>query len=222
LSNLATSIPIGRDWIGGQETFVRRPSMLIAAILPATLIAAPGAGAAEHAGTVTPGTSYTWTAATETNANPYYFRVTGNLQTVQGQEIPPKTLGPFEEGRCSSAAYEQCDEVLVELVNPLTQAEIDRGRTTKRRSATITLAESPERVADFDFQVFRSDAQGTQGPYWTGAQTTSQGGNFNAVTPGETLTVDVETTIAQPSKWMLIRVIRFASPNASYTGTVRF
>lgn len=180
------------------------------------IFAGPVGAAPERTATVVAGQSYTWQGATKTNANPYYFRVVGSPA--------PAAVGPLSSGTCNGDAYHACDDILVELSNPLTQAELDKGVTTKYRSVTIQLTElTPARVADFDFQVFQSDATGTKGGYWTGAEATSQAGDFQAQTGGgETLTVEVETTTAEPSKWMLIRVVRFLSPNASYKGTVAF
>lgn len=191
--------------------------IIVAAAAAVALAAVPFSGATaapERTAKVGPGQTYSWTGAAETNANPYYFAVVGSPA--------PSSVGPFAAGRCSAAAYEQCDDILIEFSNPLTQAEIDKGVKSKFRSATITLTESPARVADFDFQVFQSDANGTKGGYWTGAESSSQSGNFNIQTSGEELTVEVGTTAAEPSKWMLIRVVRFVSPNATYTASVTF
>jgi hypothetical protein len=176
----------------------------------------PAGAAPERTATVVAGQSWSWQGATETNANPYYFRVVGSPA--------PAAVGPLSSGTCNADPYHACDDILVELSNPLTQAEIDKGLDTKYRSVMIQLTElTPNRVADFDFQVFQSDANGTKYGYWTGKESTSQAGDFQAQTGGgETLTVDVETTTAEPSKWMLIRVIRFLSPNSSYKGTVSF
>lgn len=188
----------------------------VACVAVGMFFAGPAGAAPEFTGTVVAGQSWSWQGATETNANPYYFSVVGSPA--------PTSVGPLSSGTCNSDQYHACDDILVNLSNPLTQTELDKGITTKYRSVTIQLTElTPARVADFDFQVFQSDANGTKYGYWTGTEATSQAGDFNAQTGGgETLTVDVETTAAEPAKWMLIRVVRFLSVNSSYKGGVSF
>lgn len=195
----------------------KKRMIAVACVALAMLFAGPAGAAPEFTATVAAGQTYTWQGATETNVNPYYFRVVG--------APAPATVGPVSSATCNTDAYHACDDILVNLSNPLTQAELDKGIEFKYRSVNIQLTDlQPATVSDFDFQVFTSDATGTKGAFWTGLEGTSQSGNFNAdpSTPGESLTVDVETSKTEPSKWMLIRVVRFASVNGSYKGTVSF
>lgn len=190
-------------------------TIVLAVAAAAALATVPGSGAVaapERTGSVNAGQTYTWNGAAEVNANPFYF----------AQVAQQPNVDPIEQGTCSSEPHQQCDEILVKFINPLTQAEIDKGVKSKFRSTTIDVNEYAPvaQATDFDLHVFASDATGANKGYFTGSSTSSQSGEL--IGSPESLTVEIETTKDQPEVWMLIRVIRFFSPNASYKGTVSF
>lgn len=178
------------------------------AVLPLSGVGAAPEGTAE----VSKGQSKTFAGKQEVNANPFYFA------QVPGQP----NVDPIEQGTCSAEPHQQCDEFLVKLTNPLTLEQINKGIKSITRAVTVDVgAYAPvAQATDFDLQVFASDANGTNKGFWTGEQDTSQSGEL-AGSP-ETVTVDVVTTPSEPSQWMLVRVIRFLSPNSGYTATVSF
>lgn len=185
-------------------------SFLLVLTAAAMAAAAPGATAApDRTATVEAGQAFTWEGTAEVSANLFYF------EQVPGQP----NMAPAEQGTCSDSPHQGCDEILVKLVNPLAQ---DDSRTSKVRSATIDLTgyAPPAQAADFDLQVFASNADGENLGFFTGDRETSQSGNW----PGEaeSVSVDVVTTRDKPEVYMLVRVIRFLSPNATYTGSVTF
>lgn len=183
-------------------------------VLASSIVAAPPASAdapPDKTGKVEIGTPFTWDGTRKVGANPYYFKQHSAL---------PDQLGPFSTYTCSTQPYQTCEAVLLEFSNPLTQAEIDAGMTSKIKPATVSLNTFDPAQSDFDFVAYASDAQGTKGEFFTGAAGTSTSGNNPGV--AESKSFDIETTIATPSVWMLLEVVYFAAPNATFKGTARF
>jgi hypothetical protein len=112
-----------------------------------------------------------------------------------------------------------CDVSLVEFSYPLTQAEIDAGRTSHTKSGLISIRNGgpfPDPPTDLDLQVLESDANGTPGAE------VGVSGAIDADWAAESVPVTVRTTPTQPSKWFLVRVIYFASAGNSYLGQAGF
>jgi hypothetical protein len=73
---------------------------------------------------------------------------------------------PVAPGTCSDDRDSYCDTVLLEFSNPLTDAEIAAGKTSKKKNATVTItnyAPVPDPGTDFDLILFSSDPQGNEG-----------------------------------------------------------
>jgi hypothetical protein len=166
---------------------------------------------ADKTGKVEIGKPYTWDGTRKLGVNPYYFKQ---------HSAQPDSIGPFSTYTCSSQPYQTCETVLLEFSNPLTPAEIAAGKTTKTKSATIYVDTFDPAQVDFDFVAWASDAQGTKGEFFTGDASGSTSGH----NPGqaESKTFSIETTIDQPSVWMLLEVVYFAAPNATYKGRATF
>jgi hypothetical protein len=198
---------------------MKRPALAVA-VLCLTLLPLSGANAfplgsdavalppgIDQAGTVVIGTPFNWNGSTATGLNQYYWDPAG-----QGD------VGPLTHTTCNKDPLFYCDQILVEFSNPLTQAEIDAGKKTKTKSATVTIdtfspADGP--VTDFDLFTYESDANGT-----LGAQIDSDGALEN--TTQEVNTVSIVTTPTQPSKFVLVRVVFFTVTNGTYKGHARF
>jgi hypothetical protein len=154
------------------------------------------------------GTTYNWTGSTATGLNVNYH---GQFDGVH----------PAASGTCSDDRDTYCDTILLELNNPLTDAEIAAGKTSKKKNVTITTTgygPVPDPVTDFDLGVFASDAQGTKGD-----QLGSSGvWGYDDGDGTETVTASITTTVAEPSKFVLVEVVYFLVPNSSYSGSARF
>jgi hypothetical protein len=170
---------------------------LAAAVFALALLPALGAFAApDDTATLQPGESYTWEAVTAgTNVN--YF----------GIAAPAEPVAPI--GQCSKNPNSYCDSYLIELSNPLTQADIDAGKTFLRRTVTVTINFS---ASDMDLQVWNSDAEGTRGTQLG----QSAGSDFT-----ESVAASIRTTEEAPSQWILVDVIHFAHAGP-YDGAVQF
>ncbi len=194
---------------------MKRSLTLIGVALSLSLVPGAAATAVDEApnktGKVVVGTPFTWDGTRKLGANPYYFRQAGQQ---------PDQLGPFSTYTCSSQPYQTCETVLLEFSNPLTEAEIAAGKTTKTKTATITVDRFDPAQVDFDFVIWQSDSTGKKGDFFTGASGTSTSGRNPGV--AESLAVQIDTTIDQPSVWVLLEVVYFAAPNATYKGTARF
>jgi hypothetical protein len=177
---------------------------LVMSVLPATGASA----AADKTGVVSPGTPFTWDGTRKLGANPYYFGGAGPT---------PTTAGPFTKFTCSAEPYQTCETVLLEFRNPLTQAEIDAGVVEKFATVSVRIDQFDPAPSDFDMGFFASDATGTKGPWFGGTQSNSTSGN----NPGEaeSQTFDIVTTAQQPSVYMLVEVVYFAAPNATFKGS---
>ncbi len=187
--------------------------LVVIAVLASLVMLLPGSAhaAPDKSGKLNAGTTYTWDGTPKLGANPYYFKQ---------HSAQPDQLGPFSVYTCSAQPYQACETVLLELSNPLTQAEIDAGKTSKTRAATIRLDTFNPAQADFDFVVYASDASGTKRGFFTGAQGSSTSGNNPGV--AESKSFEIETTADAPTVWMLLEVVYFAAPNATYKGKVTF
>lgn len=194
---------------------MRRSAALVGLAVALTLVPGLGATATDDApdktGKVEIGKPFAWDGTRKIGSNPYYFKQAG---------AQPDELGPFSTFTCSNLPHQTCEVVLLEFSNPLTQAEIDAGKTTKTKTATITVDRFDPAQVDFDFVVYASDSTGKKGEFFTGAQAGSQSAN----NPGqaESLQIPIDTTIDQPSVWVLLEVVYFAAPNAAYKGVARF
>lgn len=149
--------------------------------------------------------SVTWNGTTATAVNATQF-------TTDDDAVYPAA--------CAKDPQNYCDYTLVTLSYPLTQAEIDAGKTKHSRNATFTLTEfTPIQgpVQDFDQKIYTSDAQGTKGEQLNLPWTTAQPPDSD-----ESFTTKVEMTIAQPVKYILVEVIYFTTVQGSYKGTVTF
>ncbi len=189
----------------------RALGLIVLASLVVTASPAGADAAPDKTGKVVIGTPFAWDGTRKVGANPYYFRQ---------HSAQPNEVGPLRTYTCSAERYQTCETVLLEFSNPLTQAEIDAGKTSKTKAGTVIVNAFDPAPSDFDFVAYASDAQGTKGEFFTGAAGTSTSGN-NAGDP-ESKTFDITTTIDAPSVWMLLEVVYFAAPNATYKGTARF
>ena len=162
--------------------------------------------AADFTGKVEAGKPYTWDGTVATGANWNYW-----------SQVP--ALAPvFPVGTCTRTPQTFCDQVLVEFSNPLTQAEIDAGKTFKTKTATLRIsnyAPVPDPATDFDLIAFASDAAGTKG------DELGRDGDLTD-TANETVSFPVRTTIAQPSAYVLLQVVYFAVAQTGYDGTATF
>ncbi|MGH2709986.1 MAG: hypothetical protein ACRDH9_02120 [Actinomycetota bacterium] len=154
------------------------------------------------------GTTYTWQGNTALGLNVNYH---GMFDGVH----------PTPSGTCSDDRDSYCDTILLELSNPLTQAEIDSGKTSKKKNVTITTTgygPVPDPATDFDLKVFVSDAQGTKGDLLgeSGAWGYDDGDGT------ETVTAQITTTLTEPSKFVLVEVVFFIVANSSYSGSAKF
>jgi hypothetical protein len=169
-------------------------------LLPANAQAAP-----DRTITVKPTETKTWNGATATGVNTSHFG-------PQDDAVNPEA--------CGKDAQNYCDYTLVAFDNPLTQAEIDAGKTKKSKNATFRLTEFgpiPGPIADFDQKIYVSDVNGTKGEFVNTPWTTAQPPDHE-----ESFTTKIETTLTQPIKYYLVEVIYFTTVEGSYKGTVSF
>lgn len=153
--------------------------------------AATGANAeTDFAGELEPGDSFTWEGQAA-GLNPLYFE--GNAG-------------------CSSDPTNFCEYALLTYHNPVPEDDED-GRLT--RTSTI-LVEPTLPGADFDLQVYASDADGTMGTM-VGSSTAFPVDNDGV----ESVVTALRTTTEQPTAYLLVEVIHFANVGG-YTGTATF
>lgn len=154
------------------------------------------------------GTTYTWEGSTALGLNLNYH---GQFDGVH----------PVASGTCSDDRDSYCDTLLLEFSNPLTQAEIDAGKTTKKKNATIRITNYtpvPDPATDFDLDIYTSDAQGTKGD----ALGESAVWGYDDGDGTETVTTQIQTSLSQPSKFVLVEVVYFIVANSKYTGSAQF
>ena len=173
-------------------------------LLPATAHAEdPDATAKVNAGE-----TYNWEGTQATGLNVNYW---GMFEGVH----------PVAPGTCSDERDSYCDTILFEFSNPLTQAEINSGMTSKRQTATITItnyAPVPDPGTDFDLILFTSDAQGTKGDEL--GQSAVWG--YDEGDGTESVSTSISTTAAEPSQFVLAEVVYFIVGNSGYDGTATF
>lgn len=128
--------------------------------------------------------------------------------------------GPIEEGTCTHNVESYCETVFIEFSNPLTQAEIDAGKTKHTKTATITInnfGPVPDPATDFDLVVFESDAEGTKG------EEIGRSAVFGPDQAGdESVSIPLTTTISQPSVFVLLDVVYFVVLGTGYSGSATF
>jgi hypothetical protein len=177
----------------------------------AALALLPGTAHAEtpdFTAKVDAGTTYNWDGSTALGLNVNYWGM------FEGTH-------PTAPGTCTDDRDSYCDTILFEFSNPLTQEEIDAGKISKKKNATVTITEYgpvPDPATDFDLILFSSDAQGTKGDEL--GQSAVWGYDDGDGT--ETVTASITTTVAQPSTFVLAEVVYFLSANSSYAGSARF
>ena len=174
------------------------------------LVLVPGTAHAEEPDItqkVEAGTTFNWDGSTAVGLNVNYWAL---LEGVH----------PTSPGTCSDDTNSYCDTVLFEFSNPLTQEEIDAGKTFKNKTATVTVNEFgpvPDPVTDFDMIAFESDEQGTKG------SSLGQSSDFGPDQAGdESISFPVRTTVAQPSKFVLVEIVYFAVVGSNYKGIAAF
>jgi hypothetical protein len=154
------------------------------------------------------GTTYNWEGSTATGLNVNYH---GQFDGVH----------PTPAQTCSDDRDSYCDTILLEFSNPLTQADIDAGKTSKKKNATITItnyAPVPDPGTDFDLRIFTSDAQGSVGEELG----ESAVWGYDDGDGTESVTTQITTTLAQPSKYILAHVVYFIVVNSKYSGSAAF
>lgn len=183
-------------------------------LLPVALLAAPSASAeaaTDRTLSVSAGSgSTTWKGTAAPGLNAYYFGVVG--------DPAPATLGPLRRGTCGKTVTDYCDSTLLELSNPLTDAELAAGKTSKTRTATITIGEYapvPDPATDFDLVVWAVDAAGNRT-----TEVARDGDQTD--TANETVSFSVKTTPAASTVRYVVDVVYFASAGSGFTGRIGF
>ncbi|MGH2691906.1 MAG: hypothetical protein ACRDHM_05335 [Actinomycetota bacterium] len=169
----------------------------------AALLLLPGtAHAADKTGKVEIGAPFTWAGTQTVGLNVAHY------------------WGPIDEGVCTHDPQSYCETVLIEFANPLTQAEIDAGKTSKTKSASITInnfGPVPDPATDFDIVVFESDAAGTKG------SEIGRSADFGPAQAGdESVPLSIRTTVTQSSVFVYVDVVYFVVLGTGYTGTATF
>lgn len=184
--------------------------LTVAAVLLALAPVGAASAAPDRSLVVAAGETATWDGAPALGANAYYYGVTG--------PPAPSAVGPVSSGTCSKDIHHYCEQVLVELRNPLTQADIDKGITERYRNVVVFLSDYgpvPDPATDFDLLMFASDKNGIVGQELDGDGDATD-------TARETVSADIQTTATEPSVYVLIRVVYFTSVNSGYKATVSF
>ena len=178
----------------------------LAAVAVLMLLPSGAQAAPDFTGKVVVGTPYSWDGTVATGANWNYWG------------LVPAAAPVAPVGVCTRTPQTFCDQVLIEFNNPLTQAEIDAGKTFKTRTATVRIsnyAPVDDPATDFDLLLFASDAQGTVGD--------ELGRDGDLTDPAnETVSTPIRTTINQPSVYVLARIVYFAVAQTGYDGTATF
>lgn len=167
----------------------RSARVVVIAVL-CVLVATGARAETDFAGELSPGDTFSWNGA-PAGLNPLYFE--GNAG-------------------CSSAPTNFCEYALLAYTNPVPEDDED-GRL--RRNTTITVTPTLP-AADFDLQVYASDADGTMGAP-LGASTAFPVENDGV----ETVSAAISTTTEQPTVYVLVEVIHFANVGG-YEGTATF
>ncbi len=172
------------------------------------VVSAGGAQAADKTFKVNSGQRLDWQGQSAQGVSNYYY----------WDPVGAGNTGPFTHTTCNKERTTYCEQVLVELANPLTAAEIESGVESKIHAVTVWLdAFSQPRgpVNDFDLLVYASDAAGTRG------ELLDSDGNLQNTTV-ELVSFDVVTTPTEPSKFILIDVVYYQVVNGSFRGHITF
>ena len=153
------------------------------------LVATTASADTDYTGDLKPGDTFTWNGAVA-GLNPLYFE---------------------GDAGCSSNPNNFCEYALLSYTNPVPADDAD-GRLSRGSTITIT----PTAAADFDLQVYASDADGTMGSM-VGSSTAFPIDNDGV----ESVTASLRTTTEQPTAYLLVEVIHFANVGG-YTGTATF
>ena len=179
---------------------MRRLSAL-AIILALVILPATGASAADHAIDMEVGDTTTVEHGAPMGVNPGYFDQTGGAAPW-----------PLPAATCSRDPHTYCETILVALNAPL---DPEGTATTRRESLQVTLDWEGE-TSDFDLVAYASDAEGTQG------ESIGQSGAFNAIDgAGESVLLNITTTMDKPTEYVLLHVVYFAA-HATPTTSLRF
>jgi hypothetical protein len=185
----------------------RSTLVLMIAAFAALIPTAPAAAAADHSGTVSAGTPFTWVGTTATGVNTSAFA--GNLT-------------------CGKDPTNYCDGTLLQVNLPIPDSMLPAPTSEPQTvvlDATVSVTidtYAPDPLCDFDLNIFSSDATGTQGD-----QIDSSGNN-----PGEaenvnasvesTATVNPDGTVQrQETTWLLVQAVYFTVPQSNYKGSAR-
>ena len=177
-------------------------------LLVTAVVAAPASAAPDRSLSMSAGERTDWQGASATAVTNYYY----------WEPFGAGNVGPLTSHVCNKERTTYCEQIVLELKNPVTAAEQAAGVTSKLESVTIWLdsfstANGP--VNDFDLLVYESDANGTRGQLIQ-----SDGDTFN--TTKELVTFDVTTDAARPSEFVLIDVVYYQVVSGSYKGHVTF
>jgi hypothetical protein len=173
--------------------------------------ASPASAAIDDIVSVTKGTPYTWDGDKTLATNENYF----------GQ-APATDLTPTD--MCTKDLTTYCEVLLFKVNNPITATEQAAGVTKKTAKVRIAInwAGTPviwdnagTNETDFDLLTFASSELGEKGEEIVSS---AQGDTTN-----ETAQFTVQTTVSQPSVWVLVQVVYFQVPNADgYAGSLTF
>lgn len=166
----------------------RATRVVVIAVL-CVLVATGARAETDFTGELTPGETFTWEGA-PAGLNPLYFE---------------------GDAGCSTDPTNYCEYALLAYTNPVPEDDAD-GRV--RRSSSITI--TPTTLADFDLQVYASDADGTMGSM-VGSSTAFPVENEGV----ETVAAIISTTTEEPTVYLLVEIIHFANVGG-YTGTATF
>lgn len=194
-------------------TIRRIPALPLLLILAALLIAAPASAAVDKTFKLPSGQRLDWSGESVTGMTNYYY-----WDPVGAGNLCQQGTCVAEHTKCTKDRTSYCEQILVELSNPPTAAEIAAGKTEKLHPATVWLDEfgapgGP--VNDFDLLVYESDASGRRGTL------IQSDGNMQNTTK-ELVTFDVLTTVEAPSQFILIDVVYYQVVNGRYVGHVTF
>ena len=177
-------------------------------LLITALVAAPASAAPDRTLSITAGQGAGWQGATAQGVTNYYY----------WDPVGAGNAGPLAHHVCNKEMTTYCEQIVLELRNPLTAAEQAAGVRDKSEPVTIwldTFSPASGPVNDFDLLVYESDAGGTRGPLIK-----FDGDLFN--TTKELVTFYVATDAATPSRFVLIDVVYYQVVNGSYRGHVNF
>ncbi len=181
---------------------MRRLSLLSILTAMLVMIAGGSAQAADKTYKVKPGQRLDWNGAAATAVTNYNYWRNVNVS-------------PLTHTTCNKERTTYCEQVLVEISNPLTPEEIASGEA-KVHPVTVWIdgygtVHGP--VNDFDLLVYASDETGARGPRLAG--------NVDATnTTVDLVTFSVETTAKAPTTWILIDVVYYQVVSGSYKGHI--